>query len=83
MKLVHTDADSVGGALAAKSFSLTDPTIIPLLVLAACRCHLSSTAHFIQDIVVRQHLGTIVGISDNRDKVSVVFVSEPVQCSFF
>ncbi len=47
-------------------------------VLAATRYHLTSTVPFLQDLVVKEHMAMLVGVTQERDRVVVIHPSEPI-----
>eukprot|EP01040_Poterioochromonas_malhamensis_P010392 gene10392-11308_t len=55
-----------------------DENTIKLYVLAACRFDLTSTTPIIQEIILRQHLGMLMGVSKDRSNTIVTFPSEPI-----
>ncbi len=55
-----------------------DENTVKLYVLAACRFDLTSTTPIIQDIILRQHLGMLIGVSKDRSNTIVTFPSEPI-----
>jgi hypothetical protein len=71
-KLIHHKEESVSKIVPPETLSLA------CFALAACRFYLSSTVHTTKELLVKQHMGTIVSCSNERDVLFVEYPSEPI-----